>query len=666
MAKGTIRKAAPAPKQDYDAGIREQLEPYGLELDDIIAVLETDPAMMQYVTQGPKGESLAKAARRPSESTGLCASGVKKTTRLSEATSIAGGNGNDIQLGAQATGDYFTVTYHTAETPDSLQYAPNGAMISWENQDAPGNRKNPDPAKKPGGFMYGHVTIKTGEDAFFSDHPETTEGDVRLVLHRGRNGGPRYGSLSYVTLPKDVQFSPELIDLALMKRRERETDRVIPAAEMPKQPDANKMTAFFKKNPRIGYLMLKKVNPEVPFDLAADGGQNLIRYYNQLPANSPERAALNLLVNKDIKNVMDYAQVDNAIDEVNDEVLRLRNPEAHARQVPATEKQVSQLCLVTPTYVYQLQQTLTGDATRRSSREYMEYIAKLDKNSPEYLAISELAKRNLEQNANPVEVKLAIANIAKDHREVKPEEINSLFENTPALVYHVQKEFGTQKAGGIRVTSELHEYYNNLPANSPERKAIDELAMAHIEVSEANTPQLGEAVQAMAHHYKPDRELEPRSAVSLPKISLEMDNILVSPSLKRVEERKAVRAGFEKMDEQTWKALVDDYMKSTREDDNGQTKEELRQQRNEANQRFEAVLQSCLSNDGNVDSKAVMKQSRKLLGEYLELEDGTEKSLDGFIQYVERVTAEDALARPDGQKIPLTINPAQLKNRGGR
>ncbi len=663
---GAATRPSPAPKPDYDAGIREQLEPYGLELNDIVAVLEEDPALMKYVIQGEAGEALAATATRRQGiggTTGGCAAGVKQTIRSSRPAPIIplGSNGNDIQLAAQGTGGYFTVTYHTAETTDSLTNVPAGAIISWENQDNPKDRRNPNPAKKPGGFLYGHVTIKAGEGRFYSDHPETTEKNERLVMHGGRNGGPRYGSLSYVTLAKDVKFSPELIELAQMRKRERETDREIPLNEMPPKPDPIKASLFFRANPRIGYLMLKKVNPDVSFDLAADGGKNLINYYNALPQNSPERAALDLLVSKDIKNVMDYAAVNAAIDEVNDEVLRLRNPEAHARRTHATDRQISNLCSVTPTYIYQLQEMLTGNATRRNSREYREYIANLNPNSPEYQAISELAKRKLGANANPAEVKLTIANIAKDHREVKPEEINNLFQNTPALVYHVQKEFGTQKAGGIRVTSELHEYYNNLPADSPERKAINELAMAHIELSEADTPHLGEAVAAMAHHYQPNRELEPRPPVSLPSLPTGLELVPVPEELRQFENRNAIKAGFEKMDEQTWQALVDDYLISAQKDDRGQTREDMRQQKLDADQRFNAVLQNLFADNGNIDCKEVMKQSGKLLGEYLALENGEAKSLDGFIRYVESSSKE--VITPTQSAIQMHN---QLLNRRGR
>lgn len=636
----------PAPKPDYDKGIREQLEPYGLVLDDIVAVLETDPSMMQYLTQGAKGESLAKAGHRSKESTGYCATGAKKTTRISSATSIAGGNGNDIQLAAQATGDYFSLTYHTAETPDTLKYAPHGAMLSWENQDNPDNRKHPIPNKNPGGFMYGHVTFKTGDNTFFSDHPENTEGNINLVLHKGRNKGPRYGSLSYVSFPKDVTFSPELIQLALTRKRERESDRVIPLNEIPKQPDVKKMTAFFKQNPRICYLMLKQINPNVPFSLTKDGGGELINYYNQLPSNSPERAALNLLVSKDIKDVMNYTEVNTAIEAVSDDVLRLRNPEAYARHLPATEKQINLLCDLTPTYIYQLQQTLTGNAKRMTSQEFKDYIAKLDKNSPEYLAISELAKKEISPNADNAEVKLAIANIAQNYRNVTEEEIKNLFENTPALVYHVQKEFGTQKETGIRITSELHEYYNSLPQDSRERKAIDELAMAHIGISETKVPNLDKAVQTMAHHYQPNREKDPVATVHLtkqeptPKANApavpdktmgrapqEQDNVILSA------DRAAICAGFEKMDEQKWTNLVDDYLKSTQTDDKKETKEAMKQQKEEASMHFETTLQSLFTNDGTSDCKAFMIQSKELLDEYLTL-DGTAKSLEGFIKFV--------------------------------
>lgn len=505
----TTRKSTPAPKKDFDKGIRDQLSPYGLTLNDVVAVVESDPSMMQYIIQGSKGESLASAAQRPKRSVGYCARGVKDTTRLSSATPIVAGNANDLQLVAQATGDYFTITYHTAQTPDILRYAPKGTILSWDNQDAPANRTG------NGGLRFGHATIPRNDNMFFSDHPETMNGDINLVLHKGMNGGPRYGSLSYATFPKDVTFSPELIQLALA--RKREVDRVIPRDEMPKQPDPKKLTAFFKKNPRLGYLMLKQINPDVPFNLTTDGGGKLIEYYNNLPQNSPERAALDLLVSKDIKDVMNYTEVNTAIKNVSNEVLRLRNPEAYARQIPATEKQIDQLCDRTPTYIYQLQQNLTGDAKRMTSNELKAHISTLDKNSTEYLAISELAKKNIPLNAESAEVKLAIANITKNYRDVTKEEIESLFENTPGLVYDVQKEFGTQKAGGIRVTSELSEYYNGLPKDSRERKAIDELAMAHIEISEAQVPNLDKAIQTMAHHYQKNREKAPLPAVHLGK-----------------------------------------------------------------------------------------------------------------------------------------------------
>lgn len=676
--KVSAPKTRPTPPKDYDAGIRAQLEPYGLELNDIVAVLEEDPSMLQYVEQGEKGKSIAdmadaKARRNPGgHPKGKCASrdtGAKSTINRSAATSILNGNGNDIQLNAQGTGDYFSVTYHTAETVDSLTYAPGGALLNWENQDDPKKRRNPNANKKPGGFKFGHVTVKRKDEekkAFYSDGNENIASLETLVLHKGRNGEPRYGSLSYVTFPKDVTFSPELVNLALMRKKERETDRQIAEAEMPETP--KNADAFFKKNPRLGYLVLKQVNPNVPFELTADGGAKLLQYYHNLPKNSPERAALNLFAAKNIKNTMDYAAVNNAVQEVSNEVLRLRNPEAYAARQPATEKEMRYLCQAAPTYIYQLQQALYGTAQRKTSNEYEAYVQTLNKNSAEYRAISRLAKKAPAVDANPAEVKLAIANIAKDHREVKPEEINNLFENTPSLVYYVQKEFGTQKAGGIRITSELHKYYDNLPKNSPERKAIDELAMAHLELSEVNEAGLSKSIQAMAHHYQPNREL----------MAEPLDNQTTYAPQKSektsADNKQAIRDSFKKMNSRQWSQLVDDYLKSSTY--TPQMNAELKQQAAQAARRFETTLQSLFADNGNkISCKEAMKQGAELLERYIKLEDGKGKSLEGFIAFVEKaqqqnparakqnVSAKASVKKSDTQKDvnPLVLHMAKEK-----